>query len=65
MGAEQAAEHIQLIGLVNDVSLRGLIPPELAKGVPGPAIVRALERMRGDYVFVRETLTFEGEAPPP
>ncbi len=37
----------------------------LAKGVPGPAIVRALERMRGDYVFVRETLTFEGEAPPP
>ena len=29
---EQAADHIQLIGLVNDVSLRGLIPPELAKG---------------------------------
>ena len=28
----QAAEHIQLIGLVNDVSLRGLIPAELAKG---------------------------------
>lgn len=28
----QAAEHIQLIGLVNDVSLRGLIPGELAKG---------------------------------
>jgi fumarylacetoacetate (FAA) hydrolase len=28
----QAAEHIQLIGLVNDVSLRGLIPDELAKG---------------------------------
>ncbi|PJK09252.1 2-keto-4-pentenoate hydratase [Lysobacteraceae bacterium NML120232] len=28
----QAAEHIQLIGLVNDVSLRNLIPPELAKG---------------------------------
>ena len=28
----QAAEHIQLIGLVNDVSLRGLIPNELAKG---------------------------------
>lgn len=27
-----AAEHIQLIGLVNDVSLRNLIPPELAKG---------------------------------
>lgn len=30
--AEQAAGHIQLIGLVNDVSLRNLIPPELAKG---------------------------------
>jgi fumarylacetoacetate (FAA) hydrolase len=28
----QAAAHIQLIGLVNDVSLRGLIPGELAKG---------------------------------
>ncbi len=27
-----AASHIQLVGLVNDVSLRGLIPPELAKG---------------------------------
>jgi fumarylacetoacetate (FAA) hydrolase len=29
---EQAAARIQLIGLVNDVSLRNLIPPELAKG---------------------------------
>jgi len=29
---EQAAAHIQLVGLVNDVSLRGLIPAELAKG---------------------------------
>jgi fumarylacetoacetate (FAA) hydrolase len=28
----QAAERIQLIGLVNDVSLRNLIPAELAKG---------------------------------
>jgi len=28
----QAAEHIQLVGLVNDVSLRNLIPNELAKG---------------------------------
>ncbi len=28
----QAGEHIQLIGLVNDVSLRALIPGELAKG---------------------------------
>jgi len=32
VGAEQAADHIQLIGLINDVSLRNLIPPELAKG---------------------------------
>ncbi|HYI63531.1 MAG TPA: fumarylacetoacetate hydrolase family protein [Allosphingosinicella sp.] len=29
---EQALEHIKLIGLVNDVSLRALIPAELAKG---------------------------------
>jgi len=29
---EQAASHIQLVGLVNDVSLRNLIPGELAKG---------------------------------
>ena len=29
---EAAAAHIQLVGLVNDVSLRNLIPPELAKG---------------------------------
>ncbi len=29
---EEAARHIQLIGLVNDVSLRNLIPGELAKG---------------------------------
>src|SRR5690606_35614064 len=29
---EQAAGRIQLVGLVNDVSLRGLIPGELAKG---------------------------------
>ena len=29
---EQASSHIQLVGLVNDVSLRNLIPPELAKG---------------------------------
>jgi fumarylacetoacetate (FAA) hydrolase len=28
----QASGHIQLVGLVNDVSLRGLIPAELAKG---------------------------------
>ncbi|MGD8383882.1 MAG: fumarylacetoacetate hydrolase family protein [Lysobacterales bacterium] len=30
--AEDAARHIQLIGLINDVSLRNLIPAELAKG---------------------------------
>ncbi len=30
--AEKAAEHIQLVGLINDVSLRNLIPGELAKG---------------------------------
>lgn len=29
---EQAESHIQLIGLINDVSLRNLIPGELAKG---------------------------------
>ncbi len=32
VSARQAAQHIQLIGLVNDVSLRNLIPGELAKG---------------------------------
>ena len=32
VSTEQAAEHIQLIGLINDVSLRNLIPGELAKG---------------------------------
>jgi len=32
VSAEEAAEHIQLVGLVNDVSLRNLIPAELAKG---------------------------------
>ena len=30
--SEAAAGHIQLVGLVNDVSLRNLIPGELAKG---------------------------------
>ncbi|HZX79477.1 MAG TPA: fumarylacetoacetate hydrolase family protein [Lysobacter sp.] len=30
--ADEAASHIQLVGLVNDVSLRNLIPDELAKG---------------------------------
>jgi len=32
VSAQEAAVHIQLIGLVNDVSLRNLIPSELAKG---------------------------------
>ncbi|MBO9664592.1 fumarylacetoacetate hydrolase family protein [Dokdonella sp.] len=32
VSAENAAGHVQLIGLVNDVSLRNLIPAELAKG---------------------------------
>lgn len=32
VSAEAAANHIQLVGLVNDVSLRNLIPDELAKG---------------------------------
>ncbi len=32
VSAEEAASHIKLIMLVNDVSLRGLIPGELAKG---------------------------------
>lgn len=30
--SDQAASHIQLVGLVNDVSLRNLIPAELGKG---------------------------------
>jgi fumarylacetoacetate (FAA) hydrolase len=32
VSAADAAGHIQLVGLVNDVSLRNLIPDELAKG---------------------------------
>lgn len=32
VSAERAESHIQLIGLVNDISLRNLIPAELAKG---------------------------------
>ncbi|HEX3896602.1 MAG TPA: fumarylacetoacetate hydrolase family protein [Rudaea sp.] len=32
VSADDAAAHIQLIGLINDVSLRNLIPDELAKG---------------------------------
>jgi fumarylacetoacetate (FAA) hydrolase len=32
VAAADAARHIQLVGLVNDVSLRNLIPNELAKG---------------------------------
>ena len=32
VSVQDAAQHIQLLGLVNDVSLRNLIPDELAKG---------------------------------
>jgi fumarylacetoacetate (FAA) hydrolase len=32
VSAEEAEQHIQLIGLINDVSLRNLIPAELGKG---------------------------------
>ena len=32
VSVQDAAAHIQLVGLVNDVSLRNLIPAELAKG---------------------------------
>ncbi len=32
VSAEDAHRHIQLVGLINDVSLRNLIPAELAKG---------------------------------
>ena len=32
VSADEAASHIKLVMLVNDVSLRGLIPDELAKG---------------------------------
>ncbi len=32
ISAEQARNHIRLVGLTNDVSLRGLIPDEIAKG---------------------------------
>lgn len=32
VSAEEALNHVRLIGLVNDVSLRNLIPAELAKG---------------------------------
>ena len=32
VSAGQASAHIQLVGLINDVSLRNLIPGELAKG---------------------------------
>ena len=32
IGRDEALEHVRLVGLVNDISLRGLIPAELAKG---------------------------------
>lgn len=37
----------------------------LAKGVSGPAIVRALGAMREDYVFARDTLSRGGASPSP
>lgn len=47
--AEAAADHIQLIGLVNDVSLRNLIPAELAKGF---GFVQSKPRSSFSPVFV-------------
>lgn len=54
MGAspEQAAAHIQLVGLVNDVSLRNLIPAELAKGF---GFVQSKPRSALSPVFVTPT----------
>ena len=54
---EQAAGHIQLVGLVNDVSLRGLIPAELAKGF---GFVQSKPRSALSPVFV--TLDELGDA---
>lgn len=47
-----------------DAPFAAKIEEGLAKGVPGPTIVRALERMRGDFVFAREVLTLHGVVPP-
>ncbi len=44
---EQAGAHIQLIGLVNDVSLRNLIPAELGPRVRLPAVQAALRAVAG------------------
>jgi len=32
VSADEASKHIRLLGLLNDISLRNLIPPELARG---------------------------------
>jgi hypothetical protein len=37
----------------------------LAKRVPGPAIIQALETMRGDYAFARDVLARGGTKPSP
>ncbi len=39
---EQAAAHIQLVGLINDVSLRNLIPGRAGQGLRLPAVQAAL-----------------------
>ena len=49
VSAEQAAGHIQLVGLINDVSLRNLIPAELAKGF---GFLQAKPRSAFSPVFV-------------
>ena len=49
ISAEAAHEHIQLIGLINDVSLRNLIPDELAKGF---GFVQSKPRSTFSPVFV-------------
>ncbi len=54
---EAAAAHIQLVGLVNDVSLRNLIPGELAKGF---GFVQSKPRSALSPVFV--TLDELGDA---
>ena len=56
---EQAAGHIQLVGLVNDVSLRNLIPGELAKGFdcrkPKPLASSPGIRLRSETSLTRPT----------
>ena len=44
---ERAAAHIQLVGLVNDVSLRNLIPGRARQGLRLPAVQAALGAVAG------------------